>query len=188
MKTRINLFRRKPQQDYISVHASQIKRTLTTAGVVLFLLFIFLITQVLRLDSQQQELLKKKETYLKYLMDEKEAEVNVRYFKSKQTQMNAFLKNDANFLPYYSVLKKSLDEGVAKPILDTIDIDKDRKTTFIVRFSSYAEMDLFLKYIESEDFLKNFSSLSLQSFSINKQTVTGNRFELELKGVFKELK
>lgn len=188
MKTRINLFRRKPQQDYISIHAPKIKRTLTIVGVILFLFFIFLITQVLRLDSNQRELLKKKETYLKYLLDEKEAEVNVRYFKSKQTQMNTFLKNDANFLPYYSVLKKSLDEGLAKPILDTIDIDKDRKTTFIVRFSSYAEMDMFLKYIESEDFLKNFSALALQSFSINKQTISGNRFELQLKGIFKELK
>lgn len=187
MKTRINLFRRKPQQDFISTHAPQAKKTLNILGVFLFFVFIFLIIQVVNLDTAQQQLLQKKETYLKYLLDEKEAEVNVRYFKSKQTQMNTFLKNDANFLPYYTVLKKSLDEAESKPILDTIDIDKDRNTRFIVRFTNYDEMDLFLKYIESEVFLKNFSSLSLQTFSINKQTVSGNRFELELKGKFKEL-
>lgn len=187
MKTRINLFRRKPQQDFISTHAPQAKRTLNFLGVFLFFVFVFLIIQVVNLDTAQQELLQKKETYLKYLLDEKEAEVNVRYFKSKQTQMNTFLKNDANFLPYYTVLKQSLDEAESKPILDTIDIDKDRNTRFIVRFTNYDEMDLFLKYIESEVFLKNFSSLSLQTFSINKQTVSGNRFELELKGKFKEL-
>lgn len=187
MKTRINLFRRKPQQDFISVHAPQAKKTLNILGIFIFFIFVFLIIQVVNLDTAQQSLLHKKETYLKYLLDEKEAEVNVRYFKSKQTQMNTFLKNDANFLPYYTVLKKSLDEAESKPILDTIDIDKDRNTRFIVRFTNYDEMDLFLKYIESEVFLKNFSSLSLQTFSINKQTVSGNRFELELKGTFKEL-
>jgi len=187
MKTRINLFRRKPRQDFFSLHSVQMKQWLTGLGIVLFILFIFLVVQVVQLNTEQQKLFEKKETYLKYLMNEKDIEASVRYFKSKQTQMNTFLKNDAHFLPYYTVLKNSLDNADTKPILDTIDIDKDRNTQFIVKFENYDEMLLFLKYIESETFLKNFVSISLQTFSINKQTINSNRYELSLKGTFKEL-
>lgn len=187
MKNRINLFKRKPQQDYISVNAPKFKKYLTGAGVALFLFFIFLINQVLQLNTAQQALLKKKEIYLKYLLDEKDLEANMRYFKSKQTQVNNFLKEDAHFLPYYQVLKKSLEETSDKAILDTIDIDKDRNTRFIVKFNNSEEMLQFLRYIEAEDFLKNFLSLSLQSFNLNQQQTKLNRYQLELRGKFKEI-
>jgi hypothetical protein len=187
MKTRINLFKRKPQQDYITVNAPKFKRYLNGFGVLLFLFFIFLISQVVRLTNEQQDLLKKKETYLKYLLDEKEIEANMRYFKSKQTQVNTFLKEDANFLPYYEVLKKSLEETNNKSTLETIEIDKNRSTRFVVKFNTTDEMLSFLRYIEAEEFLKNFSSLTLQSFNLNKIQVKGSKYQLELRGVFKEL-
>ncbi|MCX6732861.1 MAG: hypothetical protein NTV98_04960 [Candidatus Roizmanbacteria bacterium] len=188
MKNRINLFKRKPKQDFISVNAPKIKRYLTGAGVVLFLFFIFLITKVLNLNSTHQDLLKKKETYLKYLLDEKDVEANMRYFKSKQTQVNTFFKEDAQFLPYYEVLKKSLEETSNNAILDTIEIDKTRTTRFIVQFKNSDDMLSFLRYVEAEDFLKNFLSLSLQSFNLNQLQSSKGKYQLELRGVFKELK
>lgn len=188
MKNRINLFKQKPQQDFISLNAAKFKSYLTGIGVLLFLLFIFLISQVLQLNASQQDLLTKKETYLKYLLDEKDVEANMRYFKSKQTQVNTFLKEDANFLPYYKVLKESLEKTSDKAILDTIDIDKDRNTRFVVKFNNSEEMLLFLRYIEDEEFLKNFLSLTLQNFNLNQQQAKGSRYQLELRGVFKELK
>jgi hypothetical protein len=188
MKNRINLFKRKPQKDYISLNAERFKTYLTAAGIILFILFLVIITQVLQLNTQQQDLLQKKAMYLKYLLDEKDVEANMRYFKSKQTQVNTFLKDDANFLPYYQVLKESLEKTSNKAILDTIDIDKDRNTRFVVKFDNSDEMLLFLRYIEAEDFLKNFTSLSLQSFNLNQLQSKGSKYQLELRGVFKELK
>jgi len=187
MKNRINLFKRKPQQDYISTNAPKFKRYLSGAGLLLFVFFLFIISQVVRLNTAQQNLLKQKETYLKYLLDEKDIDANMRYFKSKQTQVNTYLKEDANFLPYYQVLKDSLEKTSDSVILDTIEIDKGRNTRFVVKFNDSDEMLLFLKYIESEDFLKNFASLTLQSFNLNQQQAKANRYQLELLGVFKEL-
>ena len=187
MKNRINLFKQKPQLDFVTINASKIKTYLTGGGVMIFLLFLFLMNQVFLLDAQQQDLLKKKETYLKYLLDEKDIEANMRYFKSKQTQLNKFLKEDANFHPYYEVLLNSIGETSSNAVLDTIDIDKNRTTRFVVKFTNDEEMLAFLNNIESEGFLKNFISLSLQNFSLNKQASKTSRYELELKGVFKEL-
>lgn len=187
MKTRINLFKRKPKQDYISVNAPIFKRYLNGAGIVLFLFFGFLIYQALQINASQQSLISQKETYLRYLLDEKDIEANMRYFKSKQTQLNTFLKEDAHFLPYYQVLKKSLEDRSKDTILDIIDIDKDRNTRFVVKFNTSDEMLSFLRYIEAEDFLKNFSSLTLQSFNLNKLQSKGTRYQLELRGIFKEI-
>ncbi len=188
MKNRINLFKRKPKLDYISANGPKFKRYLTVAGIFLFVLFLFLISQSLGLNAQQQNLLKSKETYLRYLLTEKDIEANMRYFKSKQTQVNTFLKDDAQFLPYYQVLKQSLAGMNDESILEVIDIDKDRKTRFVVKFSKGEEMLAFLKYIEGEDFLKNFVTLSLQNFNLNQQQARGNSYQLELQGVFKEIK
>lgn len=187
MKTRINLFKRKPQQDFISLNGPKFKNYITIAGIVLFFLFIFLTIQDVRLNTEHQDLLKKKETYLRYLLAEKDIEANTRYFKSKQTQVNTFLKEDAHFLPYYQVLKQSLEQTSDETILEAIDIDKDRNTRFMVKFKDSDEMLSFLRYIEGEDFLKNFISLTLQSFSLNQQQAAGSRYQLELRGVFKEL-
>jgi len=187
MKNRINLFKQKPKLDFISIHATKFKAYLTGAGILVFIAFLLLINQVFILDLLQRDLIKKKETYLKYLLDEKETEANIRYFKSKQTQLNTFLKNDANFLPYYEVLLSSIGETNANAVLDTIDIDKNRTTRFIVKFTNDGEMLTFLNNIESENFLKNFISLSLQNFSLNKQLSKSSKYQLELRGVFKEL-
>jgi len=188
MKNRINLFKRKPQADYISVNGPKIRKYLTGLGIVLFAIFLVLMSQVVRLNKEQQDGLKKKETYLRYLLDEKNIEANIRYFKSKQAQVDAFLKEDAQFVPYYEVLKKSLGETTNdKATLEVIDIDKDRNTRFVVKFNNTDEMLLFLRYVENEEFLKNFQSLTLQSFSLNQQLKKGSSYQLELRGVFKEL-
>jgi len=187
MKKRINLFKKKPQLDFISVNAPLLKLYLNGAGVLVFILFLFLMNNVFVLNAQQQDLIKKKEIYLKYLLDEKEIEANIRYFKSKQTQLNNFLKDDANFHPYYEVLVNSIGATSANAVLDTIEIDKKRKTRFVVKFTNDEEMMRFLKNIESEDFLKNFVSLSLQNFNLNKQASKSSRYELELQGIFNEL-
>ena len=187
MKNRINLFKRKPEQDYIGIIAQKIKRYITGMGVVLFVIFLFLMYQMFQLNITQQNLLKKKETYLKYLLDKKDTESTIRYFVGKQAQVNTFLKDDANFLPYYQILKDSLAGTDDKAILDTVDIDKDRNTSFIVRFSSFDDVLLFLKYVEEESFLKNFTTLTLQSFNLTQQSSNMSHYQLELVGVFKKL-
>ena len=187
MKNRINLFKRKPQLDYISVNGPKFKRYLTISGIILFILFLVLIANSVRLNTQQQDLLKKKETYLKYLLEEKDIEANIRYFKSKESQVETFLKDDAQFLPYYTVLKNSLEQTNNKAVLEVISIDKNRNTRFVVKFSSSEEIIIFLKYIEADEFLKNFETLTLQSFSLNQQQKSATTYNLELRGVFKEL-
>jgi len=187
MRKRINLFQQKAKADVFVLYAEKTRGFMTFFGILFFCLFCLLIFLIVRLGRSQQELLTQKETYLRFLLTEKENEANMRYFKSKETQMNTFLANDAHFLPYYKILKDSIDATNTSTVLDTIQIDKNRNTTFIVRFANYDQMLDFLRKVESSSFLDNFISLSLDSFNLNAKKGRENSFQLELKGVFKEV-
>jgi hypothetical protein len=187
MKRRINLFQKKERTDPLSIYATRIRGSITYAGVVIFILFNLVIFLLVGVRRKYDGLIAKKSQYLQYLLVEKEVEANMRYFKSKQTQLNTFLKDDAHFLPYYRILKESLDATSINTSLDIIEIDKNRNTRFVVKFANYDEMLLFLKRMESGDFLSHFNTLGLQSFSLNKQVSKKGSFQLELRGQFKEL-
>jgi hypothetical protein len=187
MKKSINLFQQKARVDVFAVFEQKIKMTVTVLGIIFFCLFCYLVYLTLGLTREQQALDTQKATYLQYLLSEKDNEANMRYFKSKETQLNTFLKDDAHFLPYYKILKDSIDATNTSTTLDTIQIDKDRNTTFIVRFANYDQMLTFLRNIESSTFLGNFTSLTLDSFDLSAMSGKENSFQLELKGVFKEI-
>lgn len=188
MKRRINLFQKKERTDPLTRYAGKIGGSITYIGIAIFIIFNLVIFLLIGVRRKYDELITKKSQYLQFLLVEKEVEANMRYFKSKQTQLNTFLAEDAHFLPYYQILKEALDATSINTSLDVIEIDKNRNTRFVVKFVNYDEMLLFLRKMESGDFLSNFSSLSLQSFSLNKQVSRQGSFQLELRGQFKELK
>lgn len=196
MKKRLNLFSRKKRFDSFALFAMQVKRIGTLAGIVLFGIFLFVIIQTFMLRSQLQDLTKKKELYLSVLSQEKDTEANIRYFKGKQTQLYNYEKDDARFVPYYSVLLKVLSLSSShSATLDSIEIDKNRATSFIVKFSDYDSMVEFLKYVESDDFLNNFETLSMASLNLSREVApniratqkTSRNYQLQFKGKFKEL-
>ncbi len=195
MKKRLNLFSRKKRFDTFAALALRIRKFGTAGGILLFVLFIFIIIQTVSLRSQLNENVKKKQLYLSLLAEEKDVEANVRYFKGKQTQLIGYEKNDARFVPYYTVLLQVLGSTSSQSAtLDSIEIDKDRNTIFIVKFNEYEEMVLFLKSVESDAFLNNFESLSMASLNLSRERTVGStkqqnrNYQLQFKGRFKEIK
>jgi len=87
-----------------------------------------------------------------------------------------------------------LNTSTDSATLDSIEIDKTRSTSFVIKFKDYETMISFLKYVESEEFLKNFDELSMASLSLNRDVVVvstaryaNKNFQLQFKGKFKEL-
>ena len=117
-----------------------------------------------------KSLTKSKQKYLALLINDKDIEANTRYFKGKQTQLLKYEKDDARFLPYYSVLVSALSSSSQSATLDSIEIDKNRDATFIVKFKDYDGMVQFLRYVESEEFLSNFEALSMASLNLSRSS------------------
>lgn len=198
MKKRLNLFSRKKRFNAFAAYAIQVKRIGTILGIILFAAFLYVIIQIFTLRTQLQDQAKKKELYLSVLSSEKDIEANIRFFKGKQTQLYNFEKDDARFAPYYLILRNVvLTSSSNSASLDTIEIDKNRDTNFVVKFQDYDATVQFLKYIESDEFLNNFESLSMASLNLSREVPGVSRartaqkvnknYQLQFKGRFKEL-
>jgi type II secretory pathway component PulL len=193
MKKRINLFTKKKRFNTFEAYAVKIRKYGSILGVLFFFLFITVMYQIFIIQREISQLSAQKKEYLSQLLNEKDIEANIRYFKGKQTQLISFEKDDARFLPYYSVLLNVLFTSTESAKLESIQIDKNRTTSFIIKFDDYNGMISFLKYVESSEFLEKFESLSMASLSLTRdpqqsQSKTAMNYQLQFKGKFKEIK
>lgn len=194
MKKRINLFARKKRFNSFALYSIKIRKYGAVAGVLLFFIFIFFVYLMVDTQRKMSELTMKKQQYLTYLLNEKDTEASIRFFKGKQTQLTKFLGDDAQFVPYYAILRNALMDSTESAALDSVEIDKNRVTDFVVRFQDYESMVSFLKFVESNEFLRFFDELSMASLNLTrdadlltKKTASVKNYQLQFKGKFKAI-
>jgi hypothetical protein len=71
--------------------------------------------------------------------------------------------------------------------LKVFSISKNRDVAFTVAFGDINSLLSFFRFIESDEFLKNFESVSLKSFSALGEGKTKENYELAFTGRFIEL-
>ncbi len=188
MKKNINLFTTRRTQSTSFLFGEQGKIAGTVVGIILF--FVFMVFMFLQLSVKRTTALLQAEKIqiLQSLVQDKNTTAKLSYLSSKDDSLNKFLKNDAEFLPYYNLLKDVLAFSSESPILDTMTLDKNKSTEFVVRFSDYEPAFEFLRFIESDTFLSNFEDLKLNSFSLSQESAyTTGGYELHFQGKFKDI-
>lgn len=183
MKKRINLITK--QKKYLQ--EEKLFYYLKISTYIIFAIFFvciavnlsFLVKSKKNLELKKKE----KEMYLQFLLKNKEVEAKFVYFQNKSSQIKNILKNDVNFYPYYTLLKDSLKYASPEPVIESIVINKDRRTTFMLGFESTQQLLAFFKFAESPEFLNNFSELSLHQFSLEERKEVKN-YKLGLVGKF----
>jgi hypothetical protein len=127
-----------------------------------------------------------KKGLLQSLIENKDIEAKINYFAAKDDQLKLYLKDDAEFLPYYNLLKDILAFSSESPILESMTLDKNKSTEFVVRFVQYAPAYEFLKFIESDSFLTHFTELRLNNFSLTQDSTNSEQgYQLRFRGKFK---
>ena len=105
--------------------------------------------------------------------------------------MKTYLKNDSEFLPYYTQLKNLLTLTSETPVIESMTIDEKKLTKFVIKFNSFAAALSFITYIESESFLRNFNTLTLTNFTLNQTNQLGSQpqagYKFYFEGAFKQL-
>jgi len=169
---RINLFSKQKKYLKIEQYFSWF-RTAVIIWVIGFLTFIGFI--LISLFQQQQKLktldLQRKQ-YLAFLTRNNQIEAKFIFYKNKNAEFNNIMTNDVNFLPYYRVLNESLKFSTSAALLNTLTINKDRNTDFSILVEDYDTAFQFIKYAETDHFLKNFEALTLVEFSSQLNTKT----------------
>lgn len=189
-KAKINLL--SSRDEYIRIERSlQILRAVVIVYCSFFIVaalsFIFLQYQQ---NKSIQDLIDQKTSFLTYLSSYKEQEAQLVFVAKKVKSYNEFIRDDARFLPYYSLLNSALKSGQESSVgtssatLSSFAIDKDRIVTFTLLFISVEDMVNSFKYVESPDFLINFEQLSLKGLTVGTQQ---NENSLSFSGKFKKI-
>ena len=190
MKNRINLFTKKKNTSIPIGVSNTINLYGTILGVILFIIFLVSTGLFLQVEIKKNALAAEKQDLSDFILKNKDQIAKMNLYSHKSGQLHQFLKDDAEFLPYYNLLKEALVSNGASQaaILDTMQIDKNKNTEFTVRFVQYEPAYEFLKSMEADTFLDNFLELKLVSFSLNQVTLLDKRgYELKFKGKFKPI-
>jgi hypothetical protein len=187
MKKRINLLTK--QEKYQRVEKIFFWIRVIASSSIVFLLIINLLSFFLHLNNKKEigELNKKKTDLLKFLTENASVEAKYQVFTKKFNHFKQIIGQDVNFLPYYRLVNQSLQSATTEAVLKSIKISKDKKTTFVIGFTTFEQMINFLNTVENINFTKNFQSLSLKNFSLNREKQSNkNEYQLDFEGQFKE--
>lgn len=189
MRKRINLFSKTAGKNKTVIVAQKTVFYATRIGILLFVVFLALSGFTIYQKMKIQSLLSKKQELLNFVVQNKNSEIETTYFLLKRDQLKKFLKDDAEFLPYYTILRNSFNTSSTESAnIESMIIDKSKKTQFTIRFNDYNAMYAFIKYIESDTFLKYFETLTLTNFTLgNGGAGQSKGYELNFEGKFKPL-
>jgi hypothetical protein len=183
---RINLFFGKKDYQDIQKYFRIFRFTLLGMTITLSLFVLILgylsYIQKQKIDSKTQE----KRNNLQLFNAQKEQEVKLIKITNKLKDYETFIKDDAEFYPYYSLLADIINKSEELPKIESLSMEKDRKFSFTLTFLTKENLIKAFHFVETEDFLMNFETINLKSF----ESVTnekGSSYKITFEGKFKKL-
>lgn len=184
-KKRINLLQNRYDYYALGRIFTWLKRTVIvytvffiTLSFAAYVYYLSRQTELARLETQKRNLLLSSDA-------QRQDEAKLLLLSSKLNSYKEFMKDDAQFVPYYNLLLEALKTSSQSGTLSEFNIDKRRAVNFTIRFQSFEEMTQSFAFIESDAFLRNFNELSMANFfGLNSDQT---KYELSFTGVFKEI-
>lgn len=186
-KTKINLLVNREQYRKLEIFFYRLRVFVVFVVIILSLALLTILTFFVKQKKTISALLEQKKFLLESLKSKENEESKIIFLEKKYSALKEFMKDDAHFLPYYNLLNTALSESTQSSQLKLFKISKNRDVDFIVSFSNFSELMNFFKFVESENFLKNFENITLKSFTINndqKLAEKGENYELNFTGRF----
>jgi hypothetical protein len=187
MNKRINLFNKKRQSIYYSPQVAKFTKYGFAITGSLLVIFIALVAFSYKQSQDLLALQLEKQKTAQYLYTQKEIEGQMVYFALKEKQLKTYLLDDAQFLPYYSLMSNLIANSNSSPVINKIIIDKTKAIDLELNFPTYDAAVNFLKYAETNNFLVNFETLTLSNLSISTSSLGRVSYQLQMIGKFKKL-
>lgn len=147
-------------------HRYAILRKVVYGYVALFFLMCIAASFYLFTLSSEQKMLDTQKTQLLQSMQGfQEQEAKLTLLGNKVNQFDTYIRDDAQFSPYYNILLEALQQSSESAQLSEFTIDKSREAKFTLKFKSFENMLASFRFIESQEFLEHFEELSMNNFS-----------------------
>jgi len=187
-KNRINLLISREDYRRYENYFEQLKLSAAILTVILFIFFISFYLILRNKFSLNERMNLQKKTYLQLLTERRADEAKINYIQKKYMDLKTFLKNDASSAPYYQLLSDAIKDSSESASLKSFEVNKDRTTSFTISFTAFDKLMNFLKFAESQTFIKNFENISLKSFVIVGDKEKKESYELSFIGKFTPFK
>ena len=187
-KNRINLL--VSREDYRKYESffEQLKLSAAVLTVILFVIFISVYFVLRNKFSFYENMNLQKKTYLRLLSERRGDEAKINYIQKKYLDLKTFFKDDASTTPYYQLLSDAIKDSSQSASLKSFEVDKDRIVSFTIVFSTFNKLMDFLKFAESQTFIKNFENISLKNFVVMGNKEKKESYELSFSGKFTPFK
>ena len=183
-KNRINLLVSREDYQKYENYFEQLKLSAAVLTAILFILFISFYLVLRNKFNLYENMNLQKKTYLQLLSERKGDEAKINYIQKKYLDLKTFLKDDASSAPYYQLLSSAIKDSSESASLKSFEVNKDRMTSFTISFSAFKELMNFLKFVESQTFIKNFENISLKNFVVLGEKEKKESYELSFSGKF----
>lgn len=187
-KNRINLLINREDYQKYENFFERFKLSAAILVGVLTVIFIFFYITLRNKLNTYEKMNSQKKTYLQLLTERSKDEAKINYIEKKFLDLKKYLKDDASSVTYYEILSDSIKNSSDTAKLKSFDVDKSRNTTFVITFSIFEKMMSFLKFAESEVFLKNFETITLKNLIIVGNSKESENYELSFVGKFVPVK
>jgi hypothetical protein len=187
-KNRINLLVSREDYQKYENYFEQLKLSAAVLTVILFILFIFFYLVLKNKFNLYENMNLQKKTYLQLLTERRTDEAKINYIQKKYLDLKTFLKDDAASAPYFELLSDAISDSSESASLKSFEVNKNRITSFTISFSAFDKLMDFLKFAESQDFIKNFENISLKNFVIIGDKEKKESYELSFSGKFIPIK
>jgi len=187
-KNQINLLVNREDYQKYENSFEQLKLSASVLSIILFIFFISFYLSFRNKFNLYEKMNLQKKTYLQLLTERRSDEAKINFIQKKYSDLKIFLKDDASSTPYYQLLSDAIKSSSESANFKSFEINKDRMTSFTISFSGFDEMMNFLKFVESQSFIKNFENISLKNFIVLGEKEKKGSYELSFSGKFIPIK
>lgn len=187
-KNRINLLINREDYQKYEGFFNQLKLSAAVLVIILFIIFLFFFLFLRNKRNLYDQMNLQKGTYLQLLTERRSDEGKINSIQKKYLDFETFLKDDASSAPYYQLLSDAIGVSSQSATLQSFEVNKDRKVSFTIAFSTFNNLMDFLKFAESPVFIQNFKNIFLNNFIIVSNKDKVESYELSFSGEFEPIK
>lgn len=154
-------------------------------GIVTMLILVGLFYKKNQVEAQYQQYLTQKESLINEFSTKRATVQKVQFVALKSKELAILLAKDPHFKTYYSQFASTLPTSTDSAMINTFAVGKDKIFKTMVVFSDVTTGYEFMNNVENKTFNDIFSTLTIDSLTLDQTNTTGHAVTVNLSGTFK---
>ena len=163
MKKHINLFTNESNGEQLVKILKQLKSVAMPLFFICILLILLELVGFFYVNNRSAEYYKTLKTLSQFIEINSNFDSKIKFFIYKKKLIDDYLAQDAQGYVYYEKMKTVLAENMPYATLVEFQFDNTKTAEIILKLKNYEDLISFLNALETPEFLKNFTFVTIPS-------------------------